>query len=278
MTATCPPSLRSGLLSSLGILDCHVIHAATDRPEISYNVRRYQTTSEASKALVTAVNTVLKSKKDDPSYRTLVYCRSKENVEKLAQKIGCKPFHGSRPAEEREASFKEWVDGGQKVMVCSSLLGCGIDVEGVTTVFHYGTPWSILDFVQESGRAGRGGHPSTSIVFAAIDERESEDGDGDDLHGRQTMREWVLQQSECRRIALSAFLDEGRTTCTLLKGAIPCDVCRAESLKAHPRKLVEFSTPRIPDGDIPRAKKLPHIPSSSLTYEMERNQSRESNR
>jgi len=268
MTATCPPSLRAELFSSLGIDDCHVIHAPTDRPEISYNVKLYPTRVEAKKALASVVRKRLDLKKDDPGFRALVYCRSKDNVEELAAMIGCKPFHADLPEEERAASFRDWIDGKQKVMVCSSLLGCGVDVEGVSVVFHLGTPWSILDFVQESGRAGRGGRHSVSMVFASEDEREP-DGD-EDLYGKTTMREWVLQQSECRRTALSSFLDEGRITCTLLKGAILCDVCRAKSKQEHPKTLIKFTALETRKGDIPKPRKLPHVPPTTLRYEMDR--------
>ena len=270
MTATCPPSLRSQLLSYLGIVDCHVIHAPTDRPEISYNVKLYSTLDEAKEKLVNFVKKQLKCAVNDPSFRGLVYCRSKDQVEELASMIGCKPFHADRPVEERAVSFQDWVDGKQKFMVCTSLLGCGIDVEGVCAVYHFGTPWSILDFVQESGRGGRGGNRSISMVFASHDEREP--GNDDDLYGKKTMREWVLQRSQCRRITLSSFLDEGHTTCMLLKGATFCDVCRAQSKEEHPKKLIEFPTQTILDGDIPRPRSLPHVPPTSVSYEISRTQ------
>ena len=268
MTATCPIPLRSEILSSLGITDCHVIHAPTDRPEIAYHVKLFKTLDQARDELVATVQQTLETKKDDATFRGLVYCRSKDHVEELAASIGCRPFHADRPIQERTSSFKDWVEGKEKFMVCSSLLGCGVDVEGVSVVLHFGTPWSILDFVQESGRAGRGGKPSVSIVFASHDERGPDDDD--DLYGKQTMREWVLQNSTCRRTTLSSFLDGGHISCLLLKGAILCDVCMAQSNNPHPKKLVKFPTPDIPLGDIPKPKKLPYVPPTSVTYETDR--------
>ena len=270
MTATCPPALRPEILSALGIgQDCHVIHAPTDRPEISYNVKLLPTLDQAKQDVVEAVKGWLK-KKTPPSFRGLVYCRSVEDVEGLASLIGCMPYHAGRPADEKSKSFTDWVEGRQTFMVCSSLMGCGVDVEGVTVVFHFGTPWSILDFVQESGRAGRGGKPSFSFVYAGKDERDP-DGD-DDLLGKATMRDWVLQTSVCRRTALSSFLDNRRTTCMLLKAAIPCDVCIAESLKQHPGRLIPFSAPTIPPGDIPKPKPTLTIPPTSMEYAIDRSQ------
>lgn len=152
MTATCPPSLRSGLLSSLGILDCHVIHAATDRPEISYNVRCYQTTSEASKALITVVNTVLKSKKDDPSYRTLVYCRSKETLKSSPRRLGAsRSMALGLPKNGRLVSRNGWM-GGKRLW---SVRRC----------------WGVVSMLRESQRFFITGHRGPSwILFRRVDE------------------------------------------------------------------------------------------------------------
>ena len=266
LTATCPPPLQSEILSILGIQDCHVIHAPTDRPEISYRVQLYPDLDTAKAELVQAAKRELEENTEG-TFRGLVYCRSKKNVEEIASLIGCDAFHASRPMEERKASFARWLEGRAKFIVCSSLLGCGIDVEGVTTVYHFGTPWSILDFVQESGRAGRGGSPSVSVVFASENEREPEVPDEEDLYGMETMREWVLQSSVCRRIALSAFLDHRRTTCTLLRGARLCDVCERESVQEHPARLVSFSSlTTTTDRSTGRRLELPTVPPVSLEY------------
>jgi len=272
LSATCPTLLRADVASQLGITNCLTIHAATDRPEISYNVILHNTLDEAKESLLRILKKQLDRKKGDASFRALVYCRSKDNVDELALKIGCKPFHADRPEDERAQTFKDWVEGKDKSVVASSLLGCGIHVPGVTAVFHLETPWSVLDFAQESGRGGRDGKPSMSFVFASRDEREP---DGEDLYGKKTMRTWVLQNSVCRRTALSAFLDEGRTTCVSLPKAILCDVCRAESKKPHPGRLVKSLVPSIPDGDIPRLKKPLRVPPTSSSYERDRKRSRE---
>lgn len=265
MTATCPPPLRTEITSILGVEDCHVIHAPTDRPEISYRVKVFPTLNKAKEELVVKVKSQLGRKEPD-SFRGLVFCRSKSDVDEVAETIGCDAFHAGLSLEERNANFKNWVDGKNEFMVCSSLMGCGIDVEGVTTVYHFGTPWSILDFVQESGRAGRSGKPSLSMVFAAMDEREPDEEEDVDLYGKHVMRDWVLQNSACRRIALSSFLDHGRTTCTLLKGAVLCDVCAAESLKDHPARLVSFPTLAVFSGGNTNPIVLPTVPPSSLEY------------
>lgn len=268
-SATFPPSLRSETLEELGITDFHLIHAPTDRPEISYSVKLYKTRDQAKQQLISILNKRMDQKKDVPSFRAIVYCRSTANVEELAAEIGCKPFHAGRPEAERAKTFKDWVSGKHRVVVSTSLLGCGIDVEGVEVVLHLETPWSVSDFSQESGRAGRGGHPSMSIIFASEDEREP---DGEDVYGKATMRRFVLGRSECRRATLSAFLDGGNTTCVSLPKALLCDVCLRESKNPHPGRLVLRSPPVVPNSGIPRPKKPPQVPPTSARYDRDRAQ------
>ena len=126
MTATCPPSLRSELLSHVGISQCHVIHAPTDRPEIQYNVNLFETLDEARTKLVDVVKKRLEELKADTSFRGLVYCRSKADVDLLATLIGCKPFHADRPEEERRVSFNDWVAGKAKFMVYTLFFKVGL--------------------------------------------------------------------------------------------------------------------------------------------------------
>ena len=270
MTATCPPPLRQRLLSTVGIDDCHILHAPTDRPEISYIVKLSGSIKEAGDSLVKMVSIYMEKFGEGPSFRGLVYCRTKDEVDGVAKKTGFSPFHADRPAQEREASFKDWVTGKKKFMICSSLLGCGVDVKGVRVVLHLGTPRSVLDFAQESGRAGRDGHFSQSIVFASTNEKES--SGEEDLYGGKIMREWVLQDTVCRRLGLSLFLDNRQTTCLLLKGAALCDVCKAEAKNSHPTNLTELPALEVPGIDLPKMIR-PHVPLTSVEYKTACNQS-----
>ena len=265
LTATCPPSLSASLLETLAIQNCYVIRAPTDQPEISYNVKVSRTIAQAQELLVDAVRERLGS--SDENFRCLVYCRAKDTVEKIAGLIGCKPFHLGIPEAERGSSFQEWVQGKPHVMVSTSLLGCGIDVDGVQVVYHFLTPWSVMDFVQESGRAGRGGKPAESYVFAS--EREREQVEPEDRFGKKIMRDWVLQNSICRRIALSSFLDNRVTTCILLRNANLCDVCKRKMGELHPRRSIELTPLPLSSTDLPTVGPLPPIPPSSAQYARE---------
>ena len=58
-------------------------------------------------------------------------------------------------------------DGIVKVVFATMALGMGVNFSGLTSTIHYGTPCSLDDYFQESGRAGRGGELSTSTIYWA---------------------------------------------------------------------------------------------------------------
>lgn len=151
------------------------------------------TPSESQDLLVNTVREHLKA--GGPDFQCLIYCQARETVDKIAGLIGCKPFHSEILKAERESYFENWVQGKEKVIVCTSLLGYGINVNGVQVVYHFQTPKSITDFVRESGQAVKSGKQVKSYFFASI--REEEDEESEDYFGRKVMRNWVLQNSTC---------------------------------------------------------------------------------
>ena len=107
------------------------------------------------------------------------------------------------------------------------------------------------------------------MIYAAEDDEEAEKADDGEMYGKKTMREWVFQTTVCRRVTLSSFLDSGRITCTLLRGAALCDVCLANSNAPHPRRLVEFSGMKITSEPLGRMA-ISSVPPISLDYELSR--------
>jgi superfamily II DNA helicase RecQ len=59
-------------------------------------------------------------------------------------------------------------DGG--FIVATSALGTGVDYPDIVYVLHVGVPYGMIDFAQESGRAGRGGEAVDSVIVAEEEE------------------------------------------------------------------------------------------------------------
>jgi superfamily II DNA helicase RecQ len=78
----------------------------------------------------------------------IVYCCSQQLCEQLAAALGCHAYYAG--VTSRSKILQEWRQAGG-LIVCTSALGVGVDIPGVRFTLHVEQPWSMIDFVQESG-------------------------------------------------------------------------------------------------------------------------------
>jgi superfamily II DNA helicase RecQ len=103
----------------------------------------------------------------------IVYCGSYAGCRALAKQLGCYYYYADAGASDvqllaqREAGFRTWAGGETPYIVATAVLGTGIDVAGITYVIHLDPPHSIIDYVQETGRAGRRREPVTAEIVGA---------------------------------------------------------------------------------------------------------------
>src|SRR5262245_60763159 len=135
-----------------------------------------------------------------------MYCLQKEWAEELCRSLNvelgedmCEVYHADLSKEVRMARYEAWVTGTIKIRVDMSALGLGIDYGQVRLVIHQGQSRSMVDFSQESGRAGRDGKPAKSVIITSkglreqcewIEAKEAEWA-GHVIGGFKAMREWV---------------------------------------------------------------------------------------
>ena len=79
--------------------------------------------------------------------------------------LSCTRYCGDMDAIEREESHYKWMSEGVQIMVATKAFGLGINKINTRHVIRNGVPESISSWVQESGRAGRDGLPSTAHIF-----------------------------------------------------------------------------------------------------------------
>ncbi|KAJ9653324.1 hypothetical protein H2201_009152 [Coniosporium apollinis] len=65
---------------------------------------------------------------------------------------------------DKEERLQDWLEKGG-LMVATSALDTGVDYPEIVYVLHVGMPYGMIDFAQESGRAGRAGEAVDSIIL-----------------------------------------------------------------------------------------------------------------
>jgi superfamily II DNA helicase RecQ len=175
----------------------------------------------------------------------IIYCTSQAKCKALARQLGCHYYHALRDNSDsqfiaqREEGFQAWLRGEAPYIVATAALGTGIDVAGIIHVIHLEAPFSIIDYAQEAGRAGRTGEPVTAEVIIEDKDWPDEDTEGEaclDISVREVRR--LIRTQGCRRRLLGQCLDGDLRDCKDLGGggggdevkATRCDNCHRNEL------------------------------------------------
>ena len=259
LTATVPPNLVPNLLTAYSITVCRTIRVPTSRPEQLFGVTRIPRESPPTTFLahLECHRAALL-----PGEKLLVFCSTVADVQLLSGAVPLSVgYHSQMSHEDRARSMAAFLSDHDptNVAVSTSVLSNGIDVRGLRTVLHYGAPRSIVDLVQESGRAGRDGGLAISHVFPLVREDGSIELPNGDEPGTREAREWVLDDVRCRRLAIGTFLDGQGVTCASLPLCLRCDVCerRLSCLQGFPNPDREPIASHLPIPIVPAQVDLP---------------------
>lgn len=106
---------------------------------------------------------------------SIIYAKTRKKTEQLSKLLNKNKFksefyHGGLNFEERIIKQKKWINNEFDTMVATNAFGMGIDKSDVRTVIHFEISDTIESFYQESGRAGRDGKNSYSIILKSDDD------------------------------------------------------------------------------------------------------------
>ncbi|XP_020292612.1 probable ATP-dependent RNA helicase DDX52 [Pseudomyrmex gracilis] len=108
----------------------------------------------------------------------LIFVQSKERGQKLFKEliydgIYVDVIHSDRTMTERDNIVRGFREGKIWVLICTELMGRGIDFKGVNLVINYDFPPSAISYIHRIGRTGRAGHKGKAITFFTIEDKEN---------------------------------------------------------------------------------------------------------
>ncbi|RFC62156.1 DNA helicase RecQ [Fulvimarina endophytica] len=224
LTATADEPTRAEILAHLAIDERDAFVAGFDRPNIRYAIEEKDNPRAQLKAFL---------RRHDGS-SGIVYCLSKRKVEETAAWLRSEghdalAYHAGMDKAEREANQIRFQHGEAVVMVATIAFGMGIDKPDVRFVAHLDLPGSMEAFYQETGRAGRDGLPSETLMLyghedIALRVRFIEEGDSPPERKRTERHKLdallgLAETPGCRRQVLLSYFGNACEPCG------NCDTC-----------------------------------------------------
>ncbi|CAN5820163.1 hypothetical protein BH20ACT11_BH20ACT11_01870 [soil metagenome] len=162
LTATATPQVRQDLLRALGMRDPEVVVTGFNRPNLTYRVKPAKTKADK---LTLVLDT---ARSADGS--GIVYCFTRKECEELAAELrqaglDADHYHAGLDDGRRSEVQERFMTDELSVVVATVAFGMGVDKPNVRFVVHATVPPSLPNYLQESGRAGRDGHPATCVLI-----------------------------------------------------------------------------------------------------------------
>jgi ATP-dependent DNA helicase RecQ len=226
VTATADARTRDDIRAELRLGDAMEFVDSFARPELALSAERKRGAGR---------DRVLELVAERPNRSGVIYCGSRDGVDKLAEKlvaagVPALAYHAGLDKQIRADRLEQFLEADAAVMVATIAFGMGVDKPDVRYVIHADPPAAIEAYWQEIGRAGRDGAPADGITLYSSTDlawalRRIESRDLDETVKAVQMRKVrqlyaMLDGTGCRPAAVRRYFGEtGVTSCG------QCDLC-----------------------------------------------------
>ena len=244
LTATASKQLRRDVSKIIGMRNELVVTRLPSKTNITYTIVRFSVFEETFEPIAK------KLYKEGPECpRIIVYCRTCDDCStlylyfkdflgtKFTYPLGSPDLPGFRLIDMYMSSTEKvvqeeivhlfCVESSLRLVVATVAFGMGVDCPNVRQVIHYGSPSDIVDYVQETGRAGRDGLQSLAIlIHKSARGKKSPD---------ENMSVYLGNKMTCRRDMLFGNFDNYvRTYDGPL--CLCCDICYSQCMCSNCEK------------------------------------------
>ena len=235
LTATATKETLDSVRNRLSLQDPIIIGLPPDRTNIKYNVKDCPSMKDLCQQLS---DELLLKRAEAP--KTVLFCRSLQHcanlfatIKRLLGKNITEPpetsphlsnclvsvFTSVSTTLMRELLLQEFSIPSTKLrlLIATTAFGLGVDCPDIECIINWGSPSTLEELVQESGRGGRDGRSAEAILYPKFVGRKV----------TKAVKDYQENTTECRRINLFKnflFATEASTK-QLTVGCACCDLC-----------------------------------------------------